>query len=207
MLLVIALAAALRFVALGDVPPGLYRDEAYNGLDAVQVLRGMSPVFFEANNGREPLFIYLVSAAVALLGRTPVAIRVVAAILGTLTVPATYFLFRAMYGRGVALLGAAVLAVTVWPIQLSRIGFRAVAMPLFTALALWQLWVAVRTGRTGRFTLAGALYGASFYTYLAARFTPLALVAWLVLRSRRHAPPVRWRHLLAFVAAALIVLA
>ncbi|MDH7488000.1 MAG: glycosyltransferase family 39 protein [Anaerolineae bacterium] len=205
--LVVAVAAVLRFVALGDIPPGLYRDEAYNGLDAVQVLRGTTPVFFEANNGREPLFIYLVSAAVALLGRTPVAIRIVAAILGTLTLPAAYLLFRAMYGRGVALVGAAALALTVWPIQLSRIGFRAVALPLFTALALWQLWAAVRSGKMWRFALAGVLYGASFYTYLAARFTPVALVAWLLLRGSRQSPPVRWRHLLVFAVAALVVLA
>ena len=207
LLLVVAVAAVLRFAWLGDVPPGLYRDEAYNGLDAVEVLRGTTLVFFEANNGREPLFIYLVAGAVALLGRTPVAIRIVAAILGTLTVPAAYALFRALYGRDVALLGAAVLAITVWPIQLSRIGFRAVALPLFTALALWQLWAAVRTGKTARFAVAGALYGASFYTYLAARFTPLALLAWLLLRGRRHAPPIRPRNLLVFAAAALIVLA
>lgn len=206
LLLVVAVAAVLRFAALGDIPPGLYRDEAYNGLDAVQVLRGATPVFFEANNGREPLFIYLVAAAVAALGRTPVAIRIVAAILGTLTVPAAYLLFRAMYGRSIALLGAAAIAITVWPIQLSRIGFRAVALPLFTALALWQLWAAIRSGKAWRFALAGALYGASFYTYLAARFTPVALLAWLILRGRRQAPPIRWRNLLAFAAAALVIL-
>lgn len=206
LLLIVIAAAALRFAALGDIPPGLYRDEAYNSLDAVQVLRGATPVFFEANNGREPLFIYLIAAAVAALGRTPVAVRIVAAILGTLTIPATYLLFRALYGRSVALLGTAALAITVWPIQLSRIGFRAVALPLVTALALWQLWVAVRTGKGWRFALAGALYGLSFYTYLAARFTPLALLGWLALRGRRHGPPIRWRSLLIFAAAALIIL-
>lgn len=206
LLLIVAVAAVLRFAGLGDLPPGLYRDEAYNGLDAVQVLRGTTPVFFEANNGREPLFIYLIAAAVAALGHTPVAIRIVAAILGTLTVPAAYALFRALYGRSVALLGAATLAITVWPIQLSRIGFRAVALPLFTALALWQLWEGVRTGKVWRFALAGLLYGASFYTYLAARFTPVALAVWLLLRGRRHAPPIRWRNGLIFAIVALLVL-
>lgn len=206
-LLIVIAAAALRFAALGGVPPGLYRDEAHNGLDAAQVLRGETPVFFEANNGREPLFIYLVAAAVAVMGRTPAAVRIVAAILGTLTVPATYFLFRALYGRSVALLGAATLAITVWPVQLSRIGFRAVALPLLTALALWQLWAGARTGKGWRFALAGALYGLSFYTYLAARFTPLALLAWLILRGRRQGPPIRWRNLLIFVGAALVILA
>jgi len=60
---VIALAGILRFWQLGDVPPGLYRDEAANGLDALDVIEGrrdgQSPFYFSANNGREPLYIYL----------------------------------------------------------------------------------------------------------------------------------------------------
>ena len=78
LLLVIAMATALRFWALGTIPPGLYHDEAFNGLDALGVLEGERPVFFEANNGREPLFIYLVALSVAALGRSPGAIRIVA---------------------------------------------------------------------------------------------------------------------------------
>ncbi|MBC8492791.1 MAG: hypothetical protein H8D43_03315, partial [Chloroflexi bacterium] len=88
LLLVIAIAAALRFWALGNTPPGLYHDEAFNGLDALGVLEGERPIFFEANNGREPLFVYLVALSVAVLGRSPGAIRIVAALLGTLTIPA-----------------------------------------------------------------------------------------------------------------------
>ena len=76
--MVIAVAAALRFWGLGTTPPGLYHDEAFNGLDALGVLGGERPVFFEANNGREPLFIYLVALSVAVLGRSPGAIRMVA---------------------------------------------------------------------------------------------------------------------------------
>ena len=206
-LLVTLVAAFLRFYALGQIPPGLYHDEAFNGLDALQVLRGTTPIFFEANNGREPLFIYLVAGAVALLGRAPVAIRIVAAALGTLTVPAVYLFFRTLYNRKVALLGAAILAITVWPIQLSRIGFRAVALPLLTALALWQLWAGVRSGKAWRFALAGALYGLSFYTYLAARFTPLPLGICLIVWAIRRRGRIPWRNLVVFAAVAVVVLA
>ena len=206
-LLIMLVAAVLRFYALGELPPGLYRDEAYNGLDALRILDGAAPIFFEANNGREPLFIYLIAGAVALLGQTPVAIRIIAALLGTLTIPASYLLFRALYNQNVALLGAATLAITVWPIHLSRIGFRAVALPLFTALALWLLWSGVRSGRAWRFALAGALYGLTFYTYLAARFTPLALAICLIIWAVRKRGRIPWRNLALFAAVALIVLA
>ena len=55
LLLVVGLAAGLRLYHLGEWPPGPYRDEAYNGLDALGVLRGELALFFPANNGREPL--------------------------------------------------------------------------------------------------------------------------------------------------------
>ncbi len=64
-LLALITAATLRFWQLGDIPPGLYRDEAFNGLDALDVINGerdgQSPFYFSANNGREPLYIYLTS--------------------------------------------------------------------------------------------------------------------------------------------------
>ena len=61
MLLAVGLAAALRFYRLGEWPPGPYRDEAYNALDALDVLRGQHALFLPANNGREPFYIYPVS--------------------------------------------------------------------------------------------------------------------------------------------------
>jgi len=178
LLLVIAIAAVLRFWALGTTPPGLYHDEAFNGLDALGVLEGERPVFFEANNGREPLFIYLVALSVAILGRSPGAIRIVAALLGTLTIPATYLMAKATFNRRIGLLAAAVTGLTLWHVNLSRIGFRAVAMPLLVALALWQLRLGLKDGNKRHFLAGGVAYGLTFYTYLAARFTVVALAAF-----------------------------
>jgi len=77
------LAGALRLTALGAAPPGLYHDEAFNGIDALGVLAGDRPIYFTANHGREPVYIYLVSIAVGVFGRTPFAVRLPAAIIGT----------------------------------------------------------------------------------------------------------------------------
>ena len=67
--------AAVRAAAFGRIPPGLYHDEAYNGLDALRVLDGDLSLFFSANNGREPAFIYLIGISVGMLGRSPFAVR------------------------------------------------------------------------------------------------------------------------------------
>lgn len=204
------LGALLRFVALGDLPPGLYRDEAYYGLDAVDVLHGESPIFFETNNGREPLFIYLVAASIAALGQTPVAVRLVAAVAGALTIPATALMARALFSDRVGLLAAAVTAVTVWTVNLSRVGFRASTMPLVVALAVWQGALAFKTRRPVHFIAAGALYGLLFYTYLAARFTPVALLVALAVWWWTQPPSGRakfpWRSVgLALGTAAVVV--
>ncbi len=207
--LILLLAAALRLPALGQVPPGLYHDEAYYGLDAVDVLRGHPQVYFPANNGREPLFIYLAAGMIGLLGRSPFALRLTSAFVGMLTVAATAAAGRALFSRRVGLLAAAVLSVTLWHVHLSRVGFRAVTLPLTIALTLWVGARAVRTGRLRLWLATGALYGLSFYTYTAARFTPVALAAFglyalALLGPRAFRPHARGLGL-AVLAAAVVL--
>lgn len=204
---VTAVALLLRFYAIGCIPPGLYHDEAFNGLDALSVLGGARPIFFTANNGREPLFIYLVALSVGLLGRSPGAIRVVAAVLGTLTVPATWLLGRAVFGRRVGVLSAVLMAGLVWPLNLSRIGLRAVSLPLFLALALWQFWRGLDTGRRQHYLTSGVLYGLTFYTYTASRFTVLALAVFILFLLLFDKARLHWSGLLCFALAASLMLA
>src|SRR3974377_158171 len=132
-LVLMLIAGALRFYELGAWPPGLYHDEAYNGLDALRVLAGNHPLYFAANNGREPLFIYLVALSVGWLGRSVYAVRFPAAVIGTLLIPAAYFMARELFGRRVGLITAAITTITLWTIHLSMIGFRAGALSVFFA--------------------------------------------------------------------------
>ena len=114
--LVLLLAAFLRLWRLDALPPGLYHDEAYNGLDALSLVQGRTfpqfyegwelyaqeahgeqppqptrfPLFFEGNYGREPFHIYFMALAIWLLGPTPVAVRLVPALFGVVGVWATY---------------------------------------------------------------------------------------------------------------------
>ncbi len=207
--LILLVAAALRLGAIGQIPPGLYHDEAYYGLDAVDVLRGHPQVYFPANNGREPLFIYLVAGTIGLLGRSPFALRLTSAFVGILTVAATAAAGRALFSRRVGLLAAAVLAVTLWHVHLSRVGFRAVTLPLLLALTVWMGARAVRTGRLRLWLAAGALYGLSLYTYTAARFTPFALAVFALYLLAIAGPRAFRPHArgigLAVLAAAVVL--
>lgn len=206
MLLVLFLAGLLRLWQLGEIPPGFYRDEAFNGLDAAAVLagevEGESPFYFEANNGREPIYIYLTSLAVALLGQTVTAVRITAAVAGTLTTLLVYLLAKSWFNNRVGLLAAILWAMTVWPLHLSRVGLRPILMPMMMALVFWLGTVAYKRSTAekspaGLWILTGLLYGLAFYTYLAVRFTPVLLFLllvylWLNGRKERLFPSLAW---------------
>jgi len=207
LIVIILIAAALRLAGLGHLPPGLYRDEAFNGLDALDVLRGQHALYFPANNGREPMFIYLVALSVGALGRSPLALRLPAALASLLTIPAAFLMARTLWGKRVGLLTAAILAVTLWHVHLAHVGYRATLLPLLMALTVWQAARGWRSGKRGHWIAAGILYGLGFYTYLAVRFTPLVIVilvpyVWLAHPRERTA---MLRAALPFTLVALIV--
>ena len=203
--LITAAAALLRLAAIDTLPPGLYHDEACNGLDALRVLQGHTPIFFQANNGREPLFIYALAASVKIWGRSPGALRLVSVAFGTLTVPAIYWLGRELFGRTEATLAAILASTTVWTLNLSRVAFRAVTMVPIQAIALALLWRGLRKRSPSLMVWAGIAYGFSFYTYLAARFSIVALIAIVLYLAALHRELLWARGFALFAGVALVV--
>lgn len=197
LLLICVVAGVVRLYELDKYPPGLYLDEAAYGLDALDVLDGNRAIFFERNNGREPLFIYWQALMIAWLGATPLALRTGAALIGVATVPAFYWLTRVwlqhspLPSRWVATYAALFLAVSYWHISLSRLGFRAILLPLMACVALaafWQAWQQMR--KTARLAwplliVCGIATGLTLYTYTAGRFVPVVITllvatAWVI---------------------------
>lgn len=200
------LAAFLRFWQLGQMPPGLYRDEAFNGLDALNVLDGQHALFFKANNGREPAYIYLTALFVGLFGRTALAVRLGAAVVGTLTTLLVYKLAQTWYGRTPALFAAFTWTATLWPVHLSRIGLRTILLAPFLATTFWLGTLAYRQQKRWLWLLAGLVYGAAYYTYLAARFTPVLLLVLAVFLIGRGYWNRLWPGLLWFGLGSAVAL-
>lgn len=202
-------AAALRFAALPALPPGVAHDEVAEVLIAQAILRGQHALYFREAYGQEPLFLYLVAGALALLGHNVLALRFVAAAIGVLTVAAGARWTRRLFGPRVALVAAAGLSVMLWPVFWSRVGLRGMTLPLTMCLgaeALWRaLWGPSRSLRHG--ALAGLWWGLSAYTYLAARGVPLLLGAFLLYLLLVHRDRVRrrWRALALAGGCALLI--
>ncbi len=198
----IALGVALRLFRLGEVPFGFHPDEGHNALDALRIAGGWRPVFLPGNNGREPLFMYLMAGTLSLFGPSIWSARLAGVIAGALVIWAQYLFVRALplpHPRFTALISAALVAVTFWPVAQARYALRANLLPAWVALALWAWWRAV-TGKAGEprsrgawALIAGVFLAAALYTHLVGRLLPVVLVGsalWMAGREGRGEPIV-----------------
>lgn len=185
-LLITLIGAFLRVHRLAEFPPALFWDEGYDGLDALRVAQiFVHPIFFEGNNGREPLTIYLQAMGIILWGAIPWTLRIVPAMIGIVTIPMTYRLGAEIFGgdaraKFIGVLAAGMLAVSFWHVALARLSLRVISFPLFNALTVWLFWRAWNRQRKIDFAGAGVALGITLYTYLAARFLPFILIGFIV---------------------------
>jgi len=183
LVVVILVGAFFRLYNLAEIPPGLGYDPAYYGVDALNILKGELPIYLTTNFGREVMFSYLVALLYAAVGVGEFGVHLAAAFVGILTIPAVFLVadefFRdekrilRLYG---GLLSAFLLSISYWHLNWSRVGLRAVLVPLFASLVVFFLWRGLRTSRRLDFILSGLFLGASLYTYQAARLLPLLAV-------------------------------
>lgn len=191
--LILSVAVFFRFYHLNVTPPGLWPDEAANGVDALKALDSPPPaggfkIFYPANNGREGLFINIQAASIWLFGPEPLALRLVSAIFGVLTVLGLYLLAGYIYDWRTGAIASFFLAVSFWHVNFSRIGFRAIMLPFILVWAFYFMWRGLRSSCLKEFFLAGVIGGIGFYTYFSFRIAPLiALILfwsyWLHLRT------------------------
>lgn len=126
------------------------------------------------------IFPYWMSEAVEIFGRNFTGLRFTSAIIGTLTIAATYFMARQFFNRRTSLAGATLLATFPPFLHFSRIALINIADPLFGALAVGFLARAVREGRHSDYALAGMALGLTQYFYEGGKLLiPALVLLWL----------------------------
>lgn len=204
LLLILLVAAAFRLWLLDRFPPGLFGDEATNGMDALDALAGRARVFYPANFGREGLHMLILARFIDALGPTALALRLPSALAGIATALATYWLGRELFSRTwlrgtlVPLVAALLVSTSYWHIHFSRFGIRGVFTPLLAALAFAAFWRGANRAagvassghsvlRDGRgwawFLLAGLFTGLGVHFYTASRLIPIFLGGFLVVQA------------------------
>lgn len=180
-------AVFLRFYQLDQVPNGLHIDEAINGVNGNFILHTGR----DTNNEKWPLqtevfgdynptgYAYLTIIPIIYFGLSEFSTRFPGALLGSLTVLASYLLaFSIFKNQKVALLSAFLIAVSPWHIVFSRSSEETLIALFFVVLGFALVFLSFGNKKL-KFLIPGVLSLAlSFFMYFTPRvFVPLILLA------------------------------
>jgi 4-amino-4-deoxy-L-arabinose transferase-like glycosyltransferase len=123
---------------------GVWFDEAYH-IQLVQLptITAMLDAVL-SNPPSDPLYVLLLRPWVGLFGPGDGSVRTMSVLLSTATLPATYWLGKIVAGRAVGLVGALLLAVSPYAVELGQEAALYVLASLTTTLVLaagWRWWV------------------------------------------------------------------
>src|SRR5690606_2983864 len=126
------------------------------------VLRGTNrPIFFDTfGHMREPLYMYLLALGLAVGPVEAWSIRAVSAVIGSATIPVTWWMARELAGPRVALWTVLVFAPMRWHVHFSRTAFRVILSPLFAAVTVALMARVVRRPSVAGGMIVGAAIGA-----------------------------------------------
>ncbi|MBI5305396.1 MAG: glycosyltransferase family 39 protein [Chloroflexi bacterium] len=210
---ILLVAACSMFYRLGETPSEMTSDHAEKILGVGEILNGARPIFLTIGPGREPILAYLTAAYVSLTDKPLdfAALKWGTALGGILVVFVTFLLARELFDDRVALIAAALTAMSKWLMIVAHIGFRSTFTPLFTALTALFLLRALKFQKRNDFLIAGVCLGAGLYSYNAFRLAPVMVAFFFVwwLAVERNVRVTEWRryatNVAVLVALAIIV--
>ncbi|MDP3988181.1 MAG: glycosyltransferase family 39 protein [Candidatus Levybacteria bacterium] len=210
--LIIFLAFFLRFWHLSSTPTSLSHDEVAIGYNAWSILQtgkdeyGISyPILFRSfDDYKLPGYIYSTAISEKIFGLNEFAVRFPSAVLGVLTVIATYLLVRVFFlSRGItqngtrnnaemmALLSSFLLAINPWHINFSRAAFETNGSLFFLILGVYLLFLGIR--KPWFFILSSISFIISIYFYYTVRILiPVVITAfifsyrWELLKVKKY---------------------
>lgn len=196
LLLIIIMGALLRFTLINVFPPLLTQDEASIAFNAASIWQtgrdewgNRLPLIFKAfGDAKQPLYIYLSAPILALTGWGSGQIRLLSALVGTLSIPIfAYFTWLHTKNARWSLLGALLWATVPWSVHLGRMALESNLGLFFflSGLTLYQ-WGQPKWNQQKLHLKAGLLFGTtallalSTYSYISFRLIiPLLLASWI----------------------------
>ena len=169
--LITILGAALRFYALGEIPRVVNGDEGRIGvvaLSTTSMYPYVNPFSLWENFGG--IYLQIINLAMKVFGVSPFSLRLVAAIGGTLAIPALYLLARQIAGWRVAMVAACLLAISHTHIHFSRtIAVAYIQGSWLIPLELYFLLSGLMKHSSWRTATSGILLAVHFNVYLDAQ--------------------------------------
>ena len=176
-------------------PPGIWGDDAINGLLALDVLAGKITSPFQlvvhANSVFHALTNYTIAGAFWLFGPGPVALRVPGLIAGVVAVPLLYGPVAPLFGARVALVAALFFATS--PLQLNhdKVLIQVVLGEFFLLLGMCALVRGIVGPRRWLIALAGAPLALCLYTYHSAKIAPVVAILFVLVTMWKGNAPRR----------------
>lgn len=211
-------ALTLRTYRLGDLPFGMWYDEAFNGLEVQKILSDPNYrplVGGGPTQGLPAMFWYFMVPLFKIIGPTQLALRLPIALASCFGVIAVFLLGRALFGRALGLVAAGLLATLSWSVTFGRISLNGTFSTTLDAFALACLALGLKTGRRTFFGLGGLALGLGQNFYFASRLFVVVVLVYLghhllvgrLPWLRQHAVGLGLFAAFAFVAASPITAA
>ena len=179
--LLYGLALAPRIWNGADLPYGIWFDEAQAGLEARRLLAEGRYTPITDTFGRDAsLFYYLIAVAQQLIKDPVAAGRAVAALVGAANAPLLYLLGRELFGWRVGLAAGVLIATSRWHLDVSRLGWDPISLPVCVTLGFWLLARAIRRERWTDAVWAGMAFGLGLHGYIGFRAMPLVAIVLLM---------------------------
>jgi Dolichyl-phosphate-mannose-protein mannosyltransferase len=174
--ILLAVSLFFRLYKINDLPFGLNNDAAWEGSAAISILKGdMSqyiPYAVEGWRG-EGIVRILVAFLTLFFGPDPITIRLSTTIFAFAIIFPLYYLIKLLFNRSLAFITTFFVAISGWNFVMSRSGWRAITVPLFSTLSFYYLFKGLRTKKLSDFGLSGVFLSiTTFYTYDAGRILP-----------------------------------
>lgn len=210
--IILLIAATLRLWDIGSVPPSPDWDEAALGYNAYSIMQTgrdeygkFMPIILQSFDDYKPaLYMYLIIPFIPLFGVDIISVRLPSAIMGILTVLATYFIVKELfesheatnksrnYSKLLALLATFLLAISPWHIQFSRVAFETNTGLAFNVFA--ALFFLKGLKKPLFLSLSVACLALGVYVYQSEKvFVPLfALALVLIYRKKLFSRPKKY---------------
>ncbi|MFN8598445.1 MAG: glycosyltransferase family 39 protein [Anaerolineae bacterium] len=208
------IATAFRFLAADSAPPGWRDDELIEyGMDR-RIADGWRPLFITEAEGHEPVYHYLHAGTLLLFGDNLIGYKWLPLACGLISIALTFALARKMFDDRIALLAAALMAVSFWPIMYARFGVRHIGTLPWMLAAFYLLYPGPATPKRRPIYLdvlrvlgGGICLAAGLMTYFAGRAVPIVLagfLGYLLIFQRSILKRVWWRYVLAIAIGVVI---
>ncbi|MDO8659096.1 MAG: glycosyltransferase family 39 protein [Candidatus Parcubacteria bacterium] len=219
LIVIVVIAAFLRFWQLGQNPPSLTWDEAawgYNayslGIDGRDEFGRFLPFNYLESFGdfKPPLYAYLDIIPVKLFGLTEFATRFPSALFGVLTVLITYFLTKKIFWNSkqresYGIFSALFLAISPWHIMLSRAAFEANIATFLLATGIWLFLKGIQEKKY-YIVISIVFFVLSMYTFNTSRIVAPLLVLFLGFIFRKNLIENKRQTFMAIMLGILLIL-